>query len=155
MANITDIIEEYIKARIGRSNSGVIIFRRGELAEKFSCVPSQINYVLSTRFSSSRGYIVETRRGGGGFIRIIRIPLEDSEELLDIVYEKIGDQIGMNEAIGLIRYLFEEDIISRREAHLMETVIEVAAPDHGHPEARRNRAVILKSMLMVLLRHKK
>lgn len=98
---------------------------------------------------------METRRGGGGFIRIIRIPLEESEELLDIVYEKIGDQIGINEAIGLIRYLFEEDIISRREAHLMETVIEVAAPDHSHPEARRNRAVILKSMLMVLLRHKK
>ena len=155
MANITDIIEEYIKARLGRSSGGAIIFRRGELAEKFSCVPSQINYVLSTRFSSSRGYIVETRRGGGGFIRIIRIPLEESEELLDIVYEKIGDQIEMNEAIGLIRYLFEEDIISRREAHLMETVIEVAAPDHSHPEARRNRAVILKSMLMVLLRHKK
>ncbi|WP_418791384.1 CtsR family transcriptional regulator [Phosphitispora sp. TUW77] len=155
MANITDIIEEYIKAKIGLSNSGAIIFRRSELAEKFSCVPSQINYVLSTRFPLSRGYVVETRRGGGGFIRIIRVPLEESEELLDIVYEKIGTQISTDEAIGLIHYLFEENIISRREVYLMETVIEVAVPEQRDPEARRHRAVLLKSMLMVLLRHKK
>ena len=155
MANIADIIEEYIKARINTSNGGVIIFRRSEMAERFSCVPSQINYVLSTRFSSNRGYIVETRRGGGGFVRIIRVPLEKSEELLDIIYEKIGIHIPFIEAIALIRYLYDEELISKREAHLMETVIEVGAPDNGHPEAKKNRAVLLKSMLMVLLRHVK
>ena len=155
MANIADIIEEYIKTMIGRSNGGAVRFRRSELAEKFQCVPSQINYVLSTRFSSNQGYIVETRRGGGGFVRIIRLALEDSEDLLDIIYERIGVQISTTEAVHLIRYLFAEELVTGREAHLMQTVIEVTVPEDGHPETEKNRAIILKSMLMVLLRHKK
>lgn len=152
MANIADIIEEYIKARLNQSNGGIVLFRRSELAEKFSCVPSQINYVLSTRFSTNRGYIVETRRGGGGFVRIIRIPLEESEDILDIIYEKVQDVIPRREAINIIRYLFEEELITKREAHLMEMVLDVTVPEDNH-EMNRSRAVILKSMLMVLLRH--
>jgi len=84
MPNIADIIEEYIKARLNQSNGGIIMVRRNELAEKFRCVPSQINYVLSTRFSFNRGYIIETRRGGGGFVRIMKLPMEESRDILDI-----------------------------------------------------------------------
>ncbi len=155
MPNIADIIEEYIKARLSQSNSGIIIFRRNELAEKFRCVPSQINYVLSTRFSFNRGYIVETRRGGGGFVRIIRVPLEEAEDLLDIIYEKIGERVTMTEAMHLIRYLREEDLITAREAHIMQTVMEVATPGQHDPDMEEYRARIFKAMLMVLLRHEK
>jgi len=125
------------------------------LAEKFRCVPSQINYVLSTRFSINSGYIIETRRGGGGFVRVVRVPLEESEDIMDIIYDKIGDRITLNETINLIRYLYEEELVTKREALLMENVIELAAPDRRSEEVDEIRATILKSMLMVLVRHQK
>jgi len=155
MANIADIIEEYIKARLNRSNSGTVIFRRVELAERFQCVPSQINYVLGTRFSANRGYIVETRRGGGGFVRIIRIPLEDSADLIDIIYDKIGGRVSLSDAISIIRYLYEEELITKREAHLMEVIIELMTSDRDSAETDTGRAAVLRAMLTVLLRHKK
>ena len=155
MPNIADIIEEYIKARLNQSTGGIIILRRNELAEKFRCVPSQINYVLSTRFSFNRGYIIETRRGGGGFVRVIRVPLEQSEDLLDIVYDKIGDRVNLTESISLVRYLYEEELITKREALMMENVLEVCGSDNPDEGAGRRRAIILRAMLMALLRHDK
>lgn len=154
MANIVDIIEEYIKARLNQSNGGIIVFRRNELAEKFQCVPSQINYVLSTRFSVNRGYIIETRRGGGGFIRIIKVNLDKTEDLIDLIYEKVGDQVSLDEAVEIIRYLYDEEIITKREAHIMENAIQVAISQDDQNGGKK-RAIILKAMLMVLLRHPK
>ncbi|MHB9093895.1 MAG: CtsR family transcriptional regulator [Eubacteriales bacterium] len=155
MPNIADIIEEYIKARLNQSNGGIVILRRNELAEKFRCVPSQINYVLSTRFSFNRGYIIETRRGGGGFVRVIRVPLEESEDLLDILYDKIGDRITISESVNLIRYLYEEDLVTKREAHMMENVVEVTASNSPVEDNGKLRVTVLKAMLMALLRHEK
>ncbi len=155
MPNIADIIEEYIKARLNQSNGGIVILRRNELAEKFRCVPSQINYVLSTRFSFNRGYIIETRRGGGGFVRVIRVPLEESEDLLDILYDKIGDRITLSESVNLIRYLYEEDLVTKREAHMMENVVEVTASNSPVEDNGKLRVTVLKAMLMALLRHEK
>lgn len=151
MPNIADIIEEYIKARLNQ-NSGIIIVQRNELAEKFRCVPSQINYVLNTRFSFNRGYIIETRRGGGGFVRIMRVPLEEAKDILGIVYDRIGKRISLNEASDLIRYLYEEELITKREAHLMRNVMEVCSPPKDNGE---QLTTILKAMLMALLRHEK
>jgi len=152
MPNIADIIEEYIKARLNQSNGGIIMVRRNELAEKFRCVPSQINYVLSTRFSFNRGYIIETRRGGGGFVRIMKLPMEESRDILDIIYERIGDRISLHEATDLIRYLYDEDLITKREAYLMGNVLEVCdSPGLDGSQL----AVIFKAMLMALLRHGK
>ena len=155
MPNIADIIEQYIKARLSQSGGGTLVIRRNELAEKFRCVPSQINYVLSTRFSFNRGYIIETRRGGGGFVRIVRIPLEDSGDLLDILYDRIGETISLNEAMNLIHYLHDEDLVTKREELLMENVLEITAPHNVAPDMDKRRALILKSMLMVLVRHAK
>lgn len=151
MPNIADIIEEYIKARLGQS--GTIMFRRNELAEKFRCVPSQINYVLSTRFSFNRGYIIETRRGGGGFVRIVRVPLESTENLGGVLYDRVGDEISLNEAFNLIRYMYEEGLVTKREALLMENVLELTTPEGASPDIAKRRAVIIKSMLMVIIRH--
>ena len=155
MPNIADIIEEYIKARLNQSTGGIVILRRNELAEKFRCVPSQINYVLSTRFSFNRGYIIETRRGGGGFVRVIRVPLEDSEDILDIVYERIKDRVSLAEAVSLIRYLYEEDLVSKREAQMMQNVVEVIEGGSQTQESGKRRAVVLKAMLIALLRHER
>lgn len=155
MPNIADIIEEYIKARLNQSTGGIVILRRNELAEKFRCVPSQINYVLSTRFSFNRGYIIETRRGGGGFIRIIRVPLEESEDILDIVYERIKDRVSLAEAVSLIRYLYEEDLVSKREAQMMQNVVEIIEGGSQTQESGKKRAAVLKAMLIALLRHER
>jgi transcriptional regulator CtsR len=155
MANIADIIEEYIKAGLSQSNGGIIVFCRRELAERFQCVPSQINYVLSTRFSVERGYIIETRRGGGGFIRIVRVSLDKNENLFDLILDKIGARISFSEAVNIIRYLYEEDMITQREAYLMQAVMELTAPANLVEDKATQRAVVLKSMLMVLLRHQK
>src|SRR5665648_399686 len=75
MGNLADRIEVYLKHILEQTSEGYIMLQRSELAGEFSCVPSQINYVLDTRFTVERGYLVESRRGGGGYLRIIRLGL--------------------------------------------------------------------------------
>ena len=72
MRNISDIIENYLKKVLELSDTEIIEIKRGEMADKFQCVPSQINYVINTRFTIERGYLVESKRGGGGYIRITK-----------------------------------------------------------------------------------
>ena len=73
MPNISDIIEQYLKQVLELSEREIVEIRRSEIADKFQCVPSQINYVINTRFTVERGYLVESKRGGGGFIRIAKV----------------------------------------------------------------------------------
>lgn len=78
MASLADLIESYIKQQLRSSENQAIAISRAQLAELFSCVPSQINYVLTTRFTLERGYMIESRRGGGGYIRIVRVNQESA-----------------------------------------------------------------------------
>lgn len=73
MRNISDIIEEYLKEIMQRNDKQIIEIKRSEIADQFECVPSQINYVINTRFTLEKGYLVESKRGGGGYIRISRV----------------------------------------------------------------------------------
>ncbi|HHX95206.1 MAG TPA: CtsR family transcriptional regulator, partial [Clostridia bacterium] len=75
MGSLADEIERYIKEMLEKSRQRAVRLNRSQLAEMFDCVPSQINYVLSTRFSTERGYYVESRRGGGGYLLITRFPI--------------------------------------------------------------------------------
>src|SRR5690625_1258113 len=79
MRNISDIIEEYLKKKLSDKGKNVIEIKRSEIANQFQCVPSQINYVINTRFTIEKGYLVESKRGGGGYIRIIRSEEHTSE----------------------------------------------------------------------------
>ena len=83
MRNISDLIEGYLKQIIELEGQGHIEIKRSELADKFQCVPSQINYVINTRFTAERGYLVESKRGGGGYIRILRVESHSKEALFD------------------------------------------------------------------------
>ena len=83
MRNISDIIEQYLKQVIDLSNNNVIEIKRNEIADRFECVPSQINYVINTRFTLERGFVVESKRGGGGYIRIIKVKLHDDIDIID------------------------------------------------------------------------
>ena len=150
MPGITDFIEEYIKSLLGQSQDGEVVIRRNELAENFRCAPSQINYVLTTRFSFDKGYIIESRRGGGGFVRIVRVTLKDKRELLDIILDTVRDAIGFNKAVALIQRLFEEGIVTAREAAIMVAVLDKTASPRDS-EDDHYRAYLLRAMLTTLL----
>ena len=122
MANLTDYIEEHIKKMLALSSDQCIEIKRRDLAGKFSCVPSQINYVLERRFSPERGYLVESRRGGSGCIKIYRINGEQSGNFQDLINEACENCSDAGRLGQLIVRMREEKLISRREAAVLETV---------------------------------
>ncbi len=124
MASLCHHIEEYLKRLLAISPRRYIDIQRKELAGKFGCVPSQINYVLDTRFSLDRGYLVESKRGGRGFIRIYRVdPLKMAiwEEKLSALG---GEPLDPQSAADFLVRLYEEKFVSRREVQLMESLLE-------------------------------
>mgnify|MGYP003590808999 FL=1 len=110
MAKISDLVEALIKQLI-EQNNGVIEITRSELADRVNCVPSQINYVLSTRFTNGQGYLVESRRGGGGWIRIRRVTLDTPTRYLMHTINSLGEQISEHQVDVLIRNFQDYNII--------------------------------------------
>lgn len=152
MANLCDHIEAYLKEQLARA-AGVVEVQRAELALRFECVPSQINYVLDTRFTPERGYLVESRRGGGGYIRIVRLPMDTAAELVRALEEQIGGMVGQDGAVGFIDRLEEAGHITGREADLMRAAVDRRVLAIDLPWRDVVRAAILKAMVRTLLRH--
>lgn len=150
MRNISDLIENYLKQIINNSHNELVEIKRSELAERFECVPSQINYVISTRFTVEKGYLVESKRGGGGYIRIIKVRTSDQLELIDHLSQLIGRQIAQSAAEDIIARLYEEDVITKREGNLMLSVIDRSIININLPYRDELRARILKAMLATL-----
>ncbi|WP_096438113.1 CtsR family transcriptional regulator [Alteribacter populi] len=150
MRNISDVIEGYLKGIIDQSDQGLIEIKRSELAEHFECVPSQINYVISTRFTLEKGYIVESKRGGGGYIRIMKVKADGQKELFDQMLSIIGSQIAQNSASNIIERLMEEGAISKREANLMLSVIDRSVIRLPLPARDEFRAELMMSMISAL-----
>lgn len=119
--NTSDLIEAYLK-KILEENEKIEI-RRSEMANLFNCVPSQINYVINTRFTIQKGYSVESKRGGGGYIRIVKIQISDSHQLLSQIKQIVGKELTQNDALSLIQNLFEEGVITKREGNIMLSVL--------------------------------
>ena len=126
MRLLSDTIESFIKTLM-EDESAAIELRRNELAEHFQCAPSQINYVLATRFTPDHGYVIESRRGGGGYIRIVRLAATSREELLQSVYQRIGVSISFQDALRIIDHLKMERIVSQDEAELMAAALSPQA----------------------------
>lgn len=154
ISSLADHIERYIKALLDQAGQGVLEIRRIELAELFECVPSQINYVLKTRFSNDRGYIVESRRGGRGYIRIFRLEPQHQQGICPWIYETIGDTIAMGEAEALLARLLDHDYLSRKEAVVIRSLLEEETQAVNTVYADILRAILLRSMLMLLLHGK-
>ncbi|MFL4444138.1 MULTISPECIES: CtsR family transcriptional regulator [Heyndrickxia] len=150
MKNISDIIEEYLKRILELNEKEILEIKRNEIADKFQCVPSQINYVINTRFTIERGYIVESKRGGGGYIRIMKVRPESDAELIDQLLVHIGNVISQSNAEAIILRLVEEEVISRREAKIMLSVMDRSVLYIQLPERDELRARMLKSMLTTL-----
>lgn len=143
------MIEDYLKNAI--SESGRIEIKRNELADIFDCVPSQINYVINTRFTIQHGYSVESKRGGGGYIRIIKIQVKSDTEMIDRMSQLIGDRISEKEAQIIIQTLYENKFMTRREAQMMLAGIAQANFSGSQIIDKQIRANILLSMIRLLI----
>ena len=124
MSNIADMIESYILRQLATAGEGKVELRRTDIADAISCAPSQISYVLSTRFTQDKGFMVESRRGLGGYIRIVQVPMKS------IVYQQMLDDIDEDTdektVQGMIKYLHEHDMVSTREGALLMQVVSEA-----------------------------
>ena len=118
--NLSHNIEQYILNRLSDEQENFIRLRRKELAEMFECVPSQINYVLRSRFRPEQGYIIDSRRGEHGYIKIIKILCITPEEKIQHIDDIIGESISLKDAHKLLASLESREFITQRERLLME-----------------------------------
>ncbi len=150
---LSDSIESFIKTLLSQEEPEVEL-KRNELAEYFGCAPSQINYVLATRFSPDHGYIIESRRGGGGYIRIVRVVQSGAQRLMYLVNERIGDAISEADAVRLIHQLTEQGLVSAGEGDVMRAAVSAQALGVPIPDPLKDamRARILRTMLITIAR---
>lgn len=150
MRNISDIIEGYLKQVLELGGEGHIEIKRSEIADKFQCVPSQINYVINTRFTAERGYLVESKRGGGGYIRILRVRPNSQIDLIDEVLYQIDGDVSQTKAEDLVYRLIDEQVISKREAKLMLAAVDRSTLELQLPLRDTIRAKIMRAMLTTI-----
>lgn len=150
---LSDAIEQFIKTMLTQEAPEVEL-KRNELAEYFNCAPSQINYVLATRFTPDHGYIIESRRGGGGYIRIFRMAQDTSEQLLYLLHERVGDSIDALAASHLVQQLRERELVTNGEAAMMNAALSPQALSLPLSAEMKDalRARILKNMLLEVAR---
>ena len=153
MMRLSDSIESFIKTLLSQEETEVEL-KRNELAEYFGCAPSQINYVLATRFTLDDGYVIESRRGGGGYIRIVRVVESGPQRLSYLINERIGSAIGEEEAGRLIGQLAEQQIITSQEADIMRAAVSGQTMAIPVPDQMKDalRARCLKNMLTAVAR---
>lgn len=147
--NMSDIIEAYLKEFLKTKEH--IEIRRSDIAEHFDCVPSQINYVINTRFTQEHGYLVESKRGGGGYIRILKVKLIDEVDQIDAMLDLIEDKLTQRSGINIIETLINRGLITQREGTLILSVVEksVLSSISGEKE-QEARAELLKTFLYQL-----
>ena len=146
---ISDLIASFLQSCLDETGDGVLEVQRGELAQRFNCVPSQINYVMSTRFSPERGYIVESRRGGNGYIRITQVRV-DRETLLMHVINSLGEQVDLPSARAILGNLAESGALTGDLARTLLSAVGDKALGAVPRELRDQvRADILKNVLIL------
>ncbi len=150
---LSDTIESFIKTLLSQEETQVEL-KRNELAEYFGCAPSQINYVLATRFTLDDGYVIESRRGGGGYIRIVRVTDSTQERLAYLINQRIGAAITEEEALRLVGQLVQQQAISPEEGDIMRAAVSRSALSVPIPDSMKDalRARSLKSMLTAVAR---
>ncbi|MCE5201922.1 MAG: CtsR family transcriptional regulator [Synergistaceae bacterium] len=119
-SSLTRSIEEYISQLIEENSEGVVSLRRKDLAERFGCVPSQINYVLRSRFAPENGFLIESQRGGHGYIRVIQLTFRNCDEEVVHLSDLVGNTITEQEARRLLVNLQNRELLSPRERLIIE-----------------------------------
>ncbi|MBE7045324.1 MAG: CtsR family transcriptional regulator [Ruminococcaceae bacterium] len=144
---ISDRIETFLIELLKNEPDGSLEIGRNELASIFQCVPSQINYVIATRFGPQQGYLVESRRGGGGYLRIRRVQIPDA---LSYVISGIGETLDYTQAKAMLQFLCDREQISEQMANVMLSGISEKSLAPAGMRKNQLRAEILKNMLMSL-----
>jgi transcriptional regulator of stress and heat shock response len=150
MSILSDSIEEFIKTMM-KEYEGEVEIQRNELAHYFNCAPSQINYVLATRFNLDQGYIIESKRGGGGCIRVLKVEADD-DYLLNLITVRIADEISGREAAALIDGLYNAKSISGEKADIMKAAVSDKALSMPALVKDKVRANILKQMIIAIMK---
>ncbi len=130
MRNLADAIENFIIGELLRDREDSLLVQRNELAEKLSCAPSQISYVLSTRFTPERGYLVESRRGSGGFVRIVRVVPHQ----VQVCHKEPT-------ALDLLHHWAEQRLITKREQALLQFMLQLVKVDEKGKKALLQQAI--------------
>lgn len=151
MARLSDLIENFIKQMLADSDEDILEIQRNELANSFKCAPSQINYVLTTRFTVDKGYYVESRRGGGGCIKIKRANIDKNDYLKESIWDNIGYEISQQDARDYIELFLERGFITEREAKLMGVVTSDKTLGLDSKTRDSLRSTLLKTMLIALI----
>lgn len=150
MANISESIEQFIIATMG--DNDYVEISRNSLAEYFSCAPSQINYVLDTRFTIDRGYVKESRRGGGGFIKISKIKNTDTNAYLNgLILESVGDELSAKRMLQILDKLVNDNIITDKESMIIVTALSDDSLSMPFTIKDKIRAKAFKNILLKLM----
>ena len=143
--NMSDLIENYLKNVLHKNET--VEIRRSEIADQFNCVPSQINYVINNRFTIQQGYVVESKRGGGGYIRIMKVNLVDEMDILNALSDLVPEELSAREGNHLLQNLYENELITKREAQMMSLMME----KDTFPSNVKNAAEIRSNMMKKLI----
>jgi len=146
---VSDVIEEFIMSSL--DDDDFIELSRNDLAKFFSCVPSQINYVLNTRFTVNRGFVVESQRGGGGFIKIVRVQ-DNANNFLKNVLLMCEEPVTALEAVQVISNMQDKKIITERESEILKSVLSAKALNNPINMDNILRANILKQVIINLMK---
>lgn len=152
MANISDVIEQFILNNLGECEE--LEISRNELANFFSCAPSQINYVLETRFTVDRGFLKESKRGGGGYIKIVRIPFNDDDAVAELVLNNVGDELSFKRASQILDKLMRDKIVTKKERNMILSMLSDTALAMPFAYKDKLRAQSFKAVLVFLLSEK-
>lgn len=144
MSNVADLIEEYILRRLSGEDDCQIVLNRNSIAEEISCAPSQISYVLNTRFTIARGFTVESRRGLGGYIRIER--KQNKQAVYQEIIKGISEKTSFDEVKNVIRYLLKNSFVKNREVAILMQAITFGF----RKASEADRVIFLKSLFMAL-----
>ena len=130
--NMTDILEQYIMNLFNEATEDHIIIKRSNVAQKFDCVPSQLNYVIKTRFTPEHGFIIESKRGGGGFIRITKITLHKNKDYIDYLIETVDNEtIEVEEGVRIAKILLEKEYIDKFDYNHFIDSVEIITDVHN------------------------
>lgn len=140
---MTDIIANMIEEMLRESN-GELELKRNDLAGQIGCVPSQINYVITSRFTPERGYMIESRRGGGGYVRITKVQMNRDEYLMHI-FHSIGNDLDIRSCKAFINALYDNDIITPREKNIITSVFAIPMTDDV-------RADMMRQIILALMK---
>lgn len=154
MAGLTSDIERFLKAMLDGAQDGMVEIGRNDLANRFSCSPSQINYVLSTRFTPYNGYIIESKRGGNGFIKIITIVEEDEDDYIYHILKNMDHEMTEAMAQGLFNDLYKRGYFNINEIKMAEYAVSDKALINVDKDKRNlvRRDIIENILLSFLVR---